>query len=124
MQVLWAERILQGARYLAGVSGGSYAVTAATILRLRSKAAFADPGAPAPYGLGSPELDYLRNRTDYLAPGPAGRWNLAIRFVISIAVNVAVVESEMKSWSRTRAKKIPPDEMLPLVEKLGPTERP
>ncbi len=91
MQVLWNERVLQRARYLAGVSGGSYAVTAATILRLRSKAAFADPAAPAPYALGSPELDYLRNRTDYLAPGPSGRWNLALRFVIGVGVNVFVV---------------------------------
>ena len=36
MDELWRAGILQDADYLAGVSGGSYAVTAATIVRLLS----------------------------------------------------------------------------------------
>jgi hypothetical protein len=36
MQALWDAGILAPADYLAGVSGGSYAVTAATILRVQS----------------------------------------------------------------------------------------
>ncbi len=67
-------------------------MTAATMVRSESEGVdWEHPGTPGPYALGSPELDYLRNRTDYLAPGLSGRWNMFVRFVLGIAVNLAVV---------------------------------
>ncbi len=89
LDTLWRAQVLQKADFLAGVSGGSYAVTAATIVRATSKDWPDD--APGPYSLGSPELDYLRNRTDYLAPGLMGRWNMFLRLLLGILLNLAVV---------------------------------
>ena len=89
--MLWREGIVQDAQYLAGVSGGSYAVTAATIVRAHSDDASWSQDKPGPYGLGSPELDYLRNRTNYLAPGLMGRWNMFLRLLLGILLNLAVI---------------------------------
>ncbi|HZX56868.1 MAG TPA: hypothetical protein VFE86_19435, partial [Ilumatobacteraceae bacterium] len=91
MDVLWREGILQEADYLAGVSGGSYAVTAATIVRAQSEGVTWTKDQPGPYGLGSPELDYMRNRTDYLAPGRMGRWNMFLRMLLGTLLNLAVI---------------------------------
>ncbi len=91
MDELWRAGILQDADYLAGVSGGSYAVTAATIVRSQSDDVEWSKDQPGPYGLGSPELDYLRNRTNYLAPGTMGRWNMLLRLLLGIMLNLAVV---------------------------------
>ena len=91
MDVLWREGILQEADYLAGVSGGSYAVTAATIVRAQSEGVTWCKDQPGPYGLGSPELDYMRNRTDYLAPGRMGRWNMFLRMLLGTLLNLAVI---------------------------------
>lgn len=91
MDELWHAGILQDADYLAGVSGGSYAVTAATIVRSQSDGVDWSQDQPGPYGLGSPELDYLRNRTNYLAPGTMGRWNMLLRLLLGIMLNLAVV---------------------------------
>ena len=91
LDVLWREGIVQDAQYLAGVSGGSYAVTAATIVRAHSDDATWTKDEPGPYGLGSPELDYLRNRTNYLAPGLMGRWNMFLRLLLGILLNLAVI---------------------------------
>ena len=91
LDVLWREGIVQDADYLAGVSGGSYAVTAATIVRAHSDDSSWTKDQPGPYGLGSPELDYLRNRTDYLAPGVMGRWNMFLRLLLGILLNLAVL---------------------------------
>ena len=88
---LWRKGIIEKADYLAGVSGGSYAVTAATIVRAQSPDVNWSKDEPGPYGLGSPELDYLRNRTDYLAPGLMGRWNMFLRLMLGIAFNLSVV---------------------------------
>ena len=91
MDVLWREGILQEADYLSGVSGGSYAVTAATIVRAQSEGVTWTKDQPGPYGLGSPELDYMRNRTDYLAPGRMGRWNMFLRMLLGTLLNLAVI---------------------------------
>jgi hypothetical protein len=91
MDVLWRKGIVEKADYLAGVSGGSYAVTAATIVRAKSTGVTWSKDQPGPYGLGSPELDYMRNRTDYLAPGLMGRWNMFLRLLLGIVFNLAVV---------------------------------
>ncbi|MEP7111835.1 MAG: hypothetical protein ABI862_01095 [Ilumatobacteraceae bacterium] len=88
---LWRAGIVEKADYLAGVSGGSYAVTAATIVRAQSPGVNWTKDQPGPYGLGSPELDYLRNRTDYLAPGLMGRWNMFLRLLLGIAFNLSVI---------------------------------
>ena len=91
MDVLWHKGIIQEADYLAGVSGGSYAVTAATIVRAQSPDETWTKDQPGPYGLGSPELDYLRNRTNYLAPGIMGRWNMFLRLLLGILLNLGVI---------------------------------
>lgn len=88
---LWRKGIVEKADYLAGVSGGSYAVTAATIVRAQSPDVTWSKDQPGPYGLGSPELDYLRNRTNYLAPGMMGRWNMFLRLLLGILLNLGVI---------------------------------
>ncbi len=88
---LWHKGIIQEADYLAGVSGGSYAVTAATIVRAQSPDETWTRDQPGPYGLGSPELDYLRNRTNYLAPGIMGRWNMFLRLLLGTLLNLGVI---------------------------------
>jgi Patatin-like phospholipase len=91
LDVLWREGIIEKSDYLAGVSGGSYAVAAATVVRAQSDGTEWNKDEPGPYGLGSPELDYLRNRTNYLAPGLMGRWNMFLRLILGIVLNLAVI---------------------------------
>ncbi len=91
MDELWRAGILQEADYLAGVSGGSHAVTAATIVRSQSTDVEWTKDQPGPLAWCSPELDYLRNRTNYLAPGTMGRWNMFLRLLLGIMLNLAVV---------------------------------
>ncbi len=100
---LWRAGIVEKADYLAGVSGGSYAVTAATIVRAQSPDAEWSKDQPGPYGLGSPELDYMRNRTDYLAPGLMGRWNMFLRLILGIVFNLAVVLGTFRTSSAAPA---------------------
>jgi len=79
LQRLQQAGVLQHAAYLSAVSGGSYIAAAMTLAR-RS--------ASAPFAPGSPEEQYLRNRTTYLVPHGGEAVFLGYRVLLGIAINV------------------------------------
>ena len=88
LQELDRKEELKRARYLTAVSGGSYIAAAHEILRSREPA-----GGDAPWGPGTPEEEYLRNRTNYLAPGIGGMFNALWRLIRGLSTNVALIGS-------------------------------
>lgn len=119
LQVLQQSGKLQEASYLAGVSGGSYIAAAFSMVRKTwSRTAAADAARKAereggaavypPRGLddsdpdavdpkhppffpGSPEEQYLRNRSSYMAPGAFGLMQFGYRIVVGMLVNLLFV---------------------------------
>jgi hypothetical protein len=119
LQVLQQNGKLQEASYLAGVSGGSYIAAAFSMVRKTWSRAAADeaarkaesegtPAAYPPEGLddsdpdavdpkhppffpGSPEEQYLRNRSSYMAPGAFGLMQFGYRIVLGMLVNLTFV---------------------------------
>ena len=91
LDVLWREGIVQDAELPRRRQRRIVAVTAATIVRAHSDDASWSQDKPGPYGLGSPELDYLRNRTDYLAPGIDGPMEHVPALLMGILFNLAVI---------------------------------
>ncbi|MEU3646117.1 hypothetical protein AB0E59_22225 [Lentzea sp. NPDC034063] len=85
LQALEERGILYKAEHLAAVSGGNYIASALTL-----SAAHTDPefqnGKPL-WGRGSPEERYLRQHTDYLAPGAVGKLWMAASVVYGFMVN-------------------------------------
>ncbi len=79
LQRLQQDGVLQKADYLSAVSGGSYIAAAMTLARRSAD----DPFAP-----GSPEEQYLRNRTTYLVPHGGEGVFLGYRVVLGIAINL------------------------------------
>ena len=79
LQRLQQAGVLQKAAYLSAVSGGSYIAAAMTLARRTA----ANPFAP-----GSPEEQYLRNRTTYLVPHGGEAVFLGYRVLLGIAINV------------------------------------
>jgi patatin-like phospholipase len=79
LQRLQQAGVLQRAAYLSAVSGGSYIAAAMTLAR-RS--------AAAPFAPGSPEEQYLRNRTTYLVPHGSEAVFLGYRVLLGIAINL------------------------------------
>lgn len=106
LQVLERHRVLQQSRYLAAVSGGSYIASAFCMVRKtwppgpRPGAGEpgyddSDPSAVTaehpPFFAGSPEEQYLRNRSSYLAHGALGKLRLGFRVLLGLAVNLGFV---------------------------------
>ncbi|HXN39278.1 MAG TPA: patatin-like phospholipase family protein [Solirubrobacteraceae bacterium] len=115
LQVLEDEQVLRRARYLAGVSGGSYIAAAYCMVRKtwrgdkrpekpRRKAEESDPrykgwddsdpGLIAdypPFFSGSPEEQYLRNRSSYLAPGAFGKIKFGYRLLLGMTLNLLFI---------------------------------
>jgi hypothetical protein len=79
LQRLQKDSLLERAAYLSAVSGGAYTAAAMTLARRSA----ADPFAP-----GSPEEQYLRNRTTYLVPHGGEAVFLGYRVVLGIAINL------------------------------------
>lgn len=86
-QELLRQGLFQHARYLSGVSGGSYIASALTVAQGASaeEALRADP---PPWSRGSPEERYLRNHLTFLAPGPAGRIWLVANYLYGFILNL------------------------------------
>jgi patatin-like phospholipase len=85
LQALQEKGILERAEYLAAVSGGNYIASALTI-----SAAYAEDeydSDKARWSAGSPEERYLRNNTDYLAPGWTGRVWLGLSVAYGFLLN-------------------------------------
>jgi hypothetical protein len=103
LQALQEKGVLQRSRYLSAVSGGSYIAAAFCMVRKTWQ-----PGQPQPPGCddsdpsvvnekyppffpGSPEEQYLLNRSSYLAPDGKGKAAFGLRFLLGLAFNLLVV---------------------------------
>ncbi len=113
LQVLQEADVLRRARYLAGVSGGSYIAAAFCMVRKTWRAGepqpLKDPRAPereqpgwddsdpaliaasGPFFSGSPEEQYLRNRSSYLAPGAYGKIAFGYRLLLGMSLNLLFI---------------------------------
>ena len=94
LQALQREGRLQKADYLAGVSGGSYIAAAFCMVEKTSKDPATDDSDPdllakrPAFEPGSPEEQYLRNRSSYMAPDLAAKAYLGLRLVLGMAFNL------------------------------------
>jgi hypothetical protein len=110
LQVLQEQRELARATYFAAVSGGSYIAAAFAMVgkawprgagrppaRRRHPNNGHDDSDPQlirdepPFTRGSPEEQYLRNRSSYMAPDLPGKVFLLYRLVLGLVVNVALL---------------------------------
>jgi hypothetical protein len=108
LQALQEMGELQKASYLAAVSGGSYIAAAFAMVAKTWKG---DPNAPGngndnsdpalvndhepPFAPGSPEEQYLRNRSSYLAPDWFGKLFLLYRVILGLLFNVAFLATPL-----------------------------
>ncbi len=102
LQALQEDPRLQTVEYLAAVSGGSYiAAAVAMVAKTHDGGPDDSPGddsdprlvtldAP-PFGRGSPEEQYLRNRVSYLAPTGSAKAFLAWRVLLGLLINLALI---------------------------------
>jgi hypothetical protein len=106
LQSLQEDGELENASYLAAVSGGSYIAAAFWMVTkswngpcrpMDSEAEGHDDSNPAlletcrPFARGSPEEQYVRNRSSYLAPDGMGKLFLAYRIVLGLLFNLLFV---------------------------------
>ena len=103
LQVLQEQGKLQQASYLAGVSGGSYIAAAFSMVRKTWPRAGKPEGgcedsdplkvssAHPPFFPGSPEEQYLRNRSSYMAPGAFGKIQFGYRLLLGMGVNLLFI---------------------------------
>jgi Patatin-like phospholipase len=85
LQALQERNVLEHADYLAAVSGGNYIASALTISGAYHDPAYDDDKAR--WAHGSAEERYLRQHTNYLAPGAKGRVWLALNIVYGFVLN-------------------------------------
>lgn len=87
-QALDENQLYEKARFVTAVSGGSYIAGAYAMARLRG-----DDSSPGtkPFGRSSPEEDFLRHHSTYLAPGFSGVMRLLARLTVGIAINVLLI---------------------------------
>lgn len=86
-QALSQMGLFQCAKYLSGVSGGSYIAAALAVAHGASDEA-ALRGKTPPWSRGSAEERYLRTHLSYLAPGLGGRLWLAANFLYGFVLNL------------------------------------
>jgi hypothetical protein len=108
LQILQEQGKLQQARYLAGVSGGSYIAAAFSMVRKTcpiepqrdtdGKVPPCDNSDPRkldaqhpPFFRGSPEEQYLRNRSSYMAPGAFGKIQFGYRLLLGMILNLLFI---------------------------------
>jgi hypothetical protein len=107
LQSLQRAGELRRANYLAAVSGGSYIAAAfSMVAKAWPASAGGRPASPGdghddsdpqllercrPFAPGSPEEQYLRNRSSYLAPDGTGKLFLAYRVVLGLLFNLFFV---------------------------------
>lgn len=93
---------LQQASYLAGVSGGSYIAAAFSMIRKtwprgkpKGGSVDSDPSKVnsyhPPFFPGSPEEQYLRNRSSYMAPGAFGKIQFGYRLLLGMGINLLFI---------------------------------
>jgi hypothetical protein len=103
LQALQETGILKRTRYLAGVSGGAYIAAAFCMVRKTWKPGEGGPhdsddsdpdmvnDSYPPFFPGSPEQQYLLNRSSYLAPGGSGKAAFGLRLVLGLGFNLLVI---------------------------------
>jgi len=107
LQWLQKEEQLQTASYLAAVSGGSYIASAISMVaktwrveeaqRDEERKPRPDDSNPAcfdklaPFDKGSPEEQYLRNRSSYMAPDSSSLVYVVLRALLGLAFNLLFV---------------------------------
>ncbi|MCU1427820.1 MAG: hypothetical protein JWL83_1820, partial [Actinomycetia bacterium] len=91
---------LARARYLAGVSGGSYIASAFALAARYSDPETIKDGKPGPYAPGSPEEQYVRNRCSYLAVGLGGKARLVAEVFVGVLANIALLTAFLWSIGR------------------------
>ena len=92
LQALQSRRTLHEAKYLAAVSGGSYIAAGFAMVAKVDDPEDSDPDlvnddAP-PFHPGSPEEQYLRNRSSYMAPDGLGKLFLGFRVLMGLVFNL------------------------------------
>lgn len=101
LQALQEEGELRRAAYLAAVSGGSYIAGAISMVALSkggAKAGNSNPGLFAekkPFAPGSPEEQYLRNRSSYLAPTMGEKIYLGWRMLLGLLFNLVFIATPL-----------------------------
>jgi len=93
LQVLQQKEQLRKASYLAAVSGGSY-IAAAISMVAKTGRGDSDPeliGEMPAFASGSPEEQYLRNHSSYLAPTALDKAYLGVRIVLGLLLNLIFV---------------------------------
>lgn len=103
LQALQEKGVMKKSTYLAGVSGGSY--IAAAFCMVRKTWRLGEPEPPGsddsdpnvvddrypPFFPGSPEQQYLLNRSSYLAPDGKGKAAFALRLLLGLGFNLLVI---------------------------------
>jgi hypothetical protein len=88
LQVLKEKGIFDEARYLAGVSGGSYIAASHAIVAAQTSPDLLEMPV---YSKGSPEEQYLRSHSSYMAPGLAGKVRITLRVLMGLVVNITFI---------------------------------
>ncbi len=97
LQTLQDAQCLHTADYLAAVSGGSYIAAAFAMVRKTTADGSSDDSdlelleQQEPFAPGSPEEQYLRNRSDYLAPDWFAKLYLGYRILLGLLVNLIFI---------------------------------
>lgn len=111
LQALGKRGELRRAAYLAAVSGGSYIAAAASMVAKtevedggeeREKSEDSDPDLlrqMGPFAPGSPEEQYLRNRSSYLAPTLGDKIYLGLRVVLGLLLNLVFVAAPLAGFA-------------------------
>ncbi|MGH2830612.1 MAG: patatin-like phospholipase family protein, partial [Actinomycetota bacterium] len=86
LQVLREQGIFDRARYLSAVSGGSYIAAAFAMTQAESDRDLIQQTPE--FARGTPEEEYLRNRSSYLAPGLAGKARAALQAILGLTINL------------------------------------
>jgi hypothetical protein len=97
LQTLQEKGELRRAAYLAAVSGGSY-IAAAISMVAKTGDGDSDPALLArkgPFSQGSPEEQYLRNRSSYMAPTVADKIYLVWRVVLGLLLNLFFISAPL-----------------------------
>lgn len=90
LQVLAEKEELRRCVYLSAVSGGAYIAGARSIVESQTtdKSLFNDL---QPYAMGSPEEQWLRNHSNYIAPGISGKTRLLLRLLAGMTINIILI---------------------------------
>lgn len=105
LQTLQGKEELQRASYLAAVSGGAYIAAAFAMVATKrpegKDAKCSDDSDPElidrepPFAPGSPEEQYLRNRSSYLAPDGFGKLYIVYRMLLGLFANIVFLAAPL-----------------------------